>query len=141
MGAVSIRALRINLHRPRSRWAKYRRGQARSRAQATRALRTTLYAFLTIGYAAWVRLGRPAEVALTGVPACALCGRQSRLSVDHVDGRRWSVAALAWKARLENYIAEFKAGIRLRLLCIKCNGRDGGRRAAVARMREPGEEG
>jgi hypothetical protein len=137
---LSAPVLRINLYKPRSRWAKYRRRQAKTRARVVKALKGNLFALLTIGYAAWVAMGRPERVELPEgrVPACALCGARSRLSVDHRDGRGWSAAALAWKARLENYLAEFRAGVRLRLLCLKCNGKDGHRR----RMdREPGEEG
>lgn len=50
------------------------------------------------------------------------------LSVDHVDGITWNRWALRYDARIAKYIKEHKTGVRLRVLCIPCNGRDGRRR-------------
>jgi hypothetical protein len=47
------------------------------------------------------------------------------LEVDHVDGRGWAVHALSHRDRVARYWAEYRRGVRLRVLCRRCNGRDG----------------
>jgi hypothetical protein len=68
--------------------------------------------------------------------SCAECGAEYRvedLVVDHVDGRVWDLKALGSWNRAARYWREFRAGVRLRALCISCSCRDGARRANAAR--------
>lgn len=58
---------------------------------------------------------------------CANCGEAdlSLLTVDHVDGVTYDRYALRYDARVQRYVAEFANGVRLRALCMSCNGRFG----------------
>lgn len=58
---------------------------------------------------------------------CAVCGESDMtlLTIDHVDGVTYDRYALRYDARIQRYIAEFCAGVRLRVLCLVCNGRFG----------------
>lgn len=69
---------------------------------------------------------------------CAQCGTEdlTLLTVDHVDGVTYDRYQLRYDARVERYISEFCEGVRLRALCMVCNGRFG----RMAQMREPGED-
>jgi hypothetical protein len=51
---------------------------------------------------------------------CA-CGSTEKLAVDHVDGVTWTPRELSSHERVRRYLAEFDAGVRLRLLCIACD--------------------
>lgn len=53
---------------------------------------------------------------------CALCGSREDLAVDHVDGRSWKPEEYSQAGRVRKYIAEYRAGVRLRPLCRSCNG-------------------
>lgn len=117
---VSLLGRRVRPIRERNR-----RLEARRRRERVAALWAELLALLT----------PPGQV-----PHCAheRCRTRKRLQVDHVDGRDWDPARLNQETRLKRYLAEYRAGVRLRLLCIKHNGLDGRMRQ---REREPGEEG
>lgn len=59
---------------------------------------------------------------------CACCGRQrpyAALQIDHVDGCTWSRRDLYSDQRIARYEREFAEGVRLRVLCLWCNRRDG----------------
>jgi hypothetical protein len=62
-----------------------------------------------------------------------MCGEDNPtlMSIDHVDGIRWNRYALRYDARIGKYVAEYEAGVRLRVLCLPCNGRDGRTRQDV----------
>jgi hypothetical protein len=62
---------------------------------------------------------------------CSICGevhRIAQLDIDHQDGRLWRVEKVSPSARAARYWREHEAGVRLRVLCHSCGGRDGGRR-------------
>lgn len=63
------------------------------------------------------------------VPHCEVCGalgsKTNPLCPDHIDGKKWHVRSANQMTRLLRYIAEFQAGVALRILCKKCNERDG----------------
>ena len=59
---------------------------------------------------------------------CAECGSQYRLAIDHVDGRGYEARHLSYLVRVRRYYAEYSNGVKLRVLCRKCNGWDGARR-------------
>lgn len=44
------------------------------------------------------------------------------LEIDHVDGCTWQHRRLSWSARIRRYVAEYRAGVRLQILCRSCNG-------------------
>lgn len=67
---------------------------------------------------------------------CAWCGSDDHPEVDHVDGRDWVPRELSATARLQRYFAEFRAGVRLRVLCKRCNSKDGRRRQLAADLVE-----
>lgn len=58
---------------------------------------------------------------------CAECGTEMGLEIDHMDGRDWVVGKLPPLPRVKRYWQEFFRGVRLRVLCRSCNGRDGWR--------------
>lgn len=70
---------------------------------------------------------RCAELIQTLGGRCVECGESepSMLSVDHVDGITWNRYALRLDARIGKYIREHAEGVRLQVLCLICNGRDG----------------
>lgn len=53
---------------------------------------------------------------------CALCNSRWQLAVDHVDGRQWVPSMSSQYIRVLRYWKEYRAGVRLRALCRKCNG-------------------
>jgi hypothetical protein len=59
---------------------------------------------------------------------CACCRRKRPLEVDHVDGVTWRQRRLNFRNRVDRFVREFQAGVRLRALCRECNGRDGAQR-------------
>lgn len=62
---------------------------------------------------------------------CALCGEVHRideLDIDHVNGRLWLVEKLSSSARAARYWKEYREGVKLRVVCHTCGGRDGGHR-------------
>lgn len=62
---------------------------------------------------------------------CAQCGEVhtiDNLDIDHMDGRLWRIDTVSASQRVARYWREFKAGVRMRVLCHPCSGRDGGRR-------------
>lgn len=54
--------------------------------------------------------------------ACAKCGKQRNLAIDHVDGRDWDVTSVSQAGRVRRYLREYRSGVKLRVLCKKCNG-------------------
>jgi hypothetical protein len=66
------------------------------------------------------RLRARLRAALGG--RCAHCPSTRRLEVDHVDGCTWVQRRLNSEHRWYRYWAEYRAGVRLRLLCRSCNG-------------------
>ncbi len=57
------------------------------------------------------------------------------LEIDHVDGCTWEQRPLGREQRIKRYVEEFRAGVRLQILCRSCNasrGRPGRYRAADA---------
>lgn len=72
-----------------------------------------------------------------GPPRCKLCGvteRHHQLDVDHEQGKRYRADRLRYDARVDRYWAEYREGAKLRVLCRRCNGRDGGERRAEGRV-------
>lgn len=69
---------------------------------------------------------------------CIQCGEDnmSLLTVDHADGITWDRYALRYDARIEAYLREFVEGVRLRALCMPCNGRFG----RLSQLQEPGSD-
>lgn len=60
---------------------------------------------------------------------CAWCGSEAEPQIDHVDGRvGYQPRDLSATARLQRYAAEYRSGVRLRVLCKPCNSADGRRR-------------
>lgn len=62
---------------------------------------------------------------------CAIAKRKNHicegeLQIDHIDGVTWVLNKVSSHIRIKKVIAEYKAGIRLRLLCKKANRRGGG---------------
>ena len=56
---------------------------------------------------------------------CEECGATERLEVDHKDGAGWSHRRMSSHQRVMRYVAEYRAGIPLRVLCRSCNAKDG----------------
>lgn len=44
------------------------------------------------------------------------------LEIDHVDGCTWEHRRVSWSTRIRRYVAEYRAGVRLQILCRSCNG-------------------
>lgn len=61
---------------------------------------------------------------------CEKCGGTllEVLEIDHVDGCTWSRRAVPSHLRVERYWQEYREGVRLRVLCRRCNAQDGARR-------------
>jgi hypothetical protein len=59
---------------------------------------------------------------------CAECDDEDDLEIHHKDGRDWEPRGMSSHARVARYWREYRAGIRLGVLCAKCNGWDGQRR-------------
>ena len=61
---------------------------------------------------------------------CQGCGGTllSVLEIDHVDGRAWSLRGTDSLERALRYCQEYRDGVHLRVLCRRCNARDGARR-------------
>lgn len=68
------------------------------------------------------------------VPFCAECAhlgsKTNPLCPDHIEGKQWHVRSANQVVRLLRYIAEFQAGVPLRVLCKKCNEKDGAQQRA-----------
>ena len=65
---------------------------------------------------------------------CACCRKRRPLEIDHADGTTWCQRRLNFRNRVDRFVREYRAGVRLRALCRECNGRDGaerGRRKAA----------
>jgi hypothetical protein len=59
-----------------------------------------------------------------GYGQCAKCRGYfsfDRLQIDHVDGATWRHRAVSAWMRVARYFREFRAGARMRALCVKCN--------------------
>lgn len=52
---------------------------------------------------------------------CRKCDRRNHLEVHHVHGCTWVQRHLNSRNRWERYLAEFKTGVHLELLCRRCN--------------------
>lgn len=100
--------------RPRTRT---RRRKLEPRAQVTERLRRM------------ARRRRDALVARLG-GACVRCHASERLEFDHPRGRSWHPKRVSRWRRIKLYELDADAG-NLRLLCRRCNARDGGRRGAA----------
>lgn len=62
---------------------------------------------------------------------CAICHEVhplEQLDLDHVDGRTWKVESMSSSTRAARYWREFRAGVRLRVLCHVCGAVEGGGR-------------
>jgi hypothetical protein len=55
---------------------------------------------------------------------CVFCCSIRKLEVDHKDGRDWDINKVTLRKRIVKYEQEEKEG-KLRVLCRKCNGKDG----------------
>lgn len=53
---------------------------------------------------------------------CAECGTRKNLSINHVDGRSWSVVDCAYVKRVKRYWTEYKSGVKLNVMCGSHNG-------------------
>lgn len=92
-------------------------------------------------YLADVARAHEQRIALIRVLApdrqCALCGKRKRsfdsLEVDHVDGRDYRLSTLSRWSRAKRYWDEYKAGVRLRAACRRCNAGYNPYREAVRR--------
>ena len=51
-----------------------------------------------------------------------LCEDGTNLQVHHLDGRDWEVTRVEQSRRVSRYWREYRAGVRLGVLCRKCNG-------------------
>ncbi len=60
-----------------------------------------------------------------GPPRCEWCTSTVDLQPDHVNGKKWRVRSTNQVTRLLRYVAEWQAGEPFRVLCKKCNERDG----------------
>lgn len=70
--------------------------------------------------------------SLGGRCECCGCEDPTLLSIDHVDGITWVRRELRYDARIARYIEEWCEGVRLRVLCLLCNSRDGRARQLAA---------
>jgi hypothetical protein len=52
---------------------------------------------------------------------CAKCGATKKLEINHVDGCTWIQRRVSSHARLLRYLNEYRAGVRLNVLCRSCN--------------------
>lgn len=52
---------------------------------------------------------------------CVHCGRVRRLEINHIDGTTWVQRQLNSYDRWMRYVKEYREGIRLNILCRKCN--------------------
>lgn len=57
--------------------------------------------------------------------ACAICGSDEALEIDHRDGRSYDVRKMGRYDRAKRYWSEYLAGVRLRVLCKTHNAGDG----------------
>lgn len=57
------------------------------------------------------------------------------LQIDHIDGCAWEMRRVSSHCRIRRLWREFKAGVRLRLLCAEENRRDGQRRSRYGSRR------
>jgi hypothetical protein len=64
--------------------------------------------------------------------ACCLCGAVHAIQIDHPDGRTYAPSNLSKYNRILRYVREAKLGL-VRLLCRKCNAKDGRRRQLLAK--------
>jgi hypothetical protein len=60
---------------------------------------------------------------LGGRCARKACGTDWNLCFDHVDGRDWKIRAVNQRTRVRRIRAEWERGVRIRLLCKRCNGK------------------
>jgi hypothetical protein len=72
---------------------------------------------------------------------CAFCSATSQLEIDHPNGRKMvnhhpDHRKKSYAARIREYWMEFASGIALRLLCKRCNSKDGRQRQLLAIIRE-----
>lgn len=79
---------------------------------------------------AWLVTQLGGVCALASDPAHKCSGP---LHIDHVDGRNWEEREVSSHQRIRRLIQEYKEGRRLRLLCAKANGWDGGKRGGNGR--------
>lgn len=63
-----------------------------------------------------------AELIKTLGGKCAKCPETTNLHVDHMDGRDWEPNELSYHQRVRRYWTEYRSGVRLRVLCARCNG-------------------
>lgn len=53
---------------------------------------------------------------------CNNCGATEYLHINHINGRDYEVDKLSSHMRAMKYIQEYLEGVKLNLLCRKCNG-------------------
>jgi hypothetical protein len=63
-------------------------------------------------------------VALLG-GCCEKCGSKENLTIEHKEGRDYSISKLSSNMRLKKYKEEFLAGVKLAIRCLPCNSADG----------------
>lgn len=66
---------------------------------------------------------------------CASCGRKRGLEVNHVDGCTWPHRRVSREVRVRRYVEEYRAGVRLNVLCRSCNGAGNQHRFGTRRQR------
>lgn len=78
-------------------------------------------------YKAWWAQSRREQLIERLSGCCALCGRRRLLEIDHPQGRNWEPRETSQEQRVRIYLREAAKGL-IRVLCKKCNARDGGAR-------------
>lgn len=66
---------------------------------------------------------------------CAECGSPLDPTIDHVDGATWERRAVSFMSRVRRYYEEYRAGVRLQVLCHDCNSAQGGPHGGCRRRR------
>ncbi len=74
------------------------------------------------------------------LPVCEICGLENTLQPDHVNGKKWRVRSTNQVTRLLRYVAEWQAGEPFRVLCKKCNERDGAQQRKNGHRVKPNSE-
>lgn len=70
------------------------------------------------------RRRRDALLALLS-DSCELCGSTENLTIEHPEGRDYSIRELSSFQRVKKYLEEFMVGVKLAVRCLSCNSSDG----------------